>query len=209
MAWLSPLRALVTAVIHPVIVNMPFTDSGLWVPSDLPKPNPPWWRRILGFLVRGFTMPVILSLLSLVVATVSVLTTRANTELSQRAYLAYQIHTDDQQKNTTLFRWRLELQNLGNTPARSISISIASNNGSGALNMMDGIPLPFDLRSKESRVVGGWSASNDDISFLSILGYVEYWDVFGSYHRDIVCYTVSKGLPSPLLADCTHTDIQY
>src|SRR5579862_4715613 len=104
---------------------MALTDSGLWVPYELPRKKS--GRRLLNFSV--------VSSLSLVVATATFLATRHSTEIAQRAYLSYSMNVSNrsaviqgvkERRGDILVDYQIIIRNLGNTPALHVFHNLAA-----------------------------------------------------------------------------------
>jgi hypothetical protein len=203
-------------------VSMPFTESGLWVPHESRRRTKKvrWWR--------GFTLPVVVSTLSVIIAAGSLWVTRYNTQVSQRAYLSYDFQLDDidglvkkvnSKLDDVLLKWSVRVQNLGNTPARGVKLAIASNIRTDFTVTVESIvPLNRDIRPKETGVFEGITILTMDrkhnTSLLPVLndmiwGFATYKDVFDASHSDHICYGITViGKNKPWVALCGNEEMR-
>jgi hypothetical protein len=196
---------------------MPLTESGLWVPYNVPNKKTRWWK--------GFTLPVIVSILSLLVAAGSMWITRYNTQVAQRAYLGYAFLLDDDNKPFTQLdptypdvdiMWTMKVQNLGNTPARRVKLDFGASSGYHlVLRGSIVTPLDTEIRPKESITFSGvvmfirkpFHVTEPVLPMVSGAAY--YDDVFGESHIDNVCYGIFDNHKSKLtVAACGNDERQ-
>src|ERR1700722_17241980 len=100
---------------------MPYTPSGLWIPYEIPSRRS--WKS-------GFTLPVVVSITSVLIVVMSLWITRYNTQVGQRAYLATTFKLvdsadvlkalDDDNWKLVILQYDIEITNEGATPAINV-----------------------------------------------------------------------------------------
>jgi hypothetical protein len=165
--------------------------------SMLDKPH---WITIL----IGIFSPAI-AVVALIVALLSLSTSRQAMKVSQRAYLTYWVdvtsatqaakalHTD----KDFFLTYEVTVTNMGNTPADSIYPKIRVLPDPDRTPIIVTFPTgqPFDLGPKESRVLTGQALFKHLHNIRGLPGFstgfkgqIEYKDVFGDLQVKQVCY---------------------
>ncbi len=213
-----PDKSVVSGVTRQPAVNVNVqapseVDASPPQPTQIPTPKKvadrPHWVTI----VIGILSPLI-AVVAVGIAMQSLRTSQQSMKVGQRAYLNYQVavtNADEivgklREDKDFFLNYQIVVTNLGNTPAESISpkINVVVDPDRTPV-MVNFSPLPFELASKESRVLAGQALFKHIHNVRGLpglatgfVGQVEYTDVFGDWQAKQVCYTfiVSGGVAS-------------
>jgi hypothetical protein len=195
------------------------TDAGLWIPAGSEVHLMPTWKSWLTSHI-----PIVISFLSLLISATSLWVAFTSTRTSQRAYLSHTLEVtngtdlaglDQSTQGYIHLEYRLNIKNLGNTPARRISFAIEplENNPMAGKEVfkMESMPVWLDLGPKDSYPVDGsiiFESKRGMSAFFvtALTGAIRYDDIFGAHHELSVCYTVTVTKGRAVARSCYYNE---